>query len=308
MTTFEKCTKDFSVTDIDSSFEKDWRKKLIASNKKAREWLFRHAIEVHTFQQECKSSQDYFKQKVEEWLGYSSDLASKWARAGGFIKAYGESFEAKNLPASMSTLIEYARMEKDELKECKDEGLVHPNVTQQEVRDFRATYKEAKAKAEAEAEAAHKAYTEKAESLLAFEYADNVPEWIIARIEDMVAEGVLEPSKTAAMTLKFAGIDEEKPTTWVLILAYGAWTATEFDDREFSEKESPKREKPAGALPDWKQHMQALGIDIVGKTIAPWALKALIKAAKQHCHPDKETGSHDAFLAVTTAEEFFNVK
>ena len=293
------------------TFEKDWRKKLVGSNKKAREWLFRHAVEVYEFQQACKKEdldslggpKSYFKQKVEEWLGYSSDLGSKWARAGKFITdaqagiGVTKSFKACSLPASMSTLIEYARMEKEELAECELEGLVNPNVTQQEVRDFRAAYKEAKQKEEAEAERKHKAHTDEAESLLAFKYADNVPEWIIERIEEMVAEGVLDPT-IKATSMKFPDGD----TTWVLTLHLGLWSATEHVQAD----EKPKTEKPTGGLAEWKQHMQALGVDVEGKRIESWALKALTKAAKQQHHPDKDTGSNGAFLAVTAAEEFFS--
>ena len=293
------------------TFEKDWRKKLVGSNKKAREWLFRHAVEVYEFQQACKKEQldglggpkSYFKQKVEEWLGYSSDLANKWAKAGSFIKSYetriGETKRtgSSQLPASMSTLAEYSRMDKEEYAACEAAGLVHPNIARAEVKAFRAEYNEAKQKEEAEAERKHKAHTDEAESLLAFKYADNVPEWIIERIEDMVAEGVLDPT-TKATSMKFPDGD----TTWVLTLHLGLWSATEHVQAE----EKPKKEKPTGGLAEWKQHMQALGVDVEGKRIESWALKALTKAAKQQHHPDKDTGSNGAFLAVTAAEEFFS--
>lgn len=313
-----------------TKFETSWRKKLQSSQQKTREWLFRHAVELYEFQRACADQElrlpnnavVYFSSHCEEWLGYSKETSSEWATVGRFIHkvSSGEliigEFGLSVLPASKKTLRELARMSAEELAGAITLGLITPQLTWEQVNEYRQSCKVGKKEEKKEERAnekertrAHEEHKKAAEdATLQFEYDDNVPEWIICKIEDMAIELGKRVFKESE-PLKMPGeIIDGQESIWVCTLKGKRWTATQYisghEPKSEERREKPKHEP---APPAYVVHAAHLGIIInkEGMLMEPWAVAALAKAAKQRTHPDKG-GTDEEFNAVTEAEQFFS--
>jgi hypothetical protein len=303
-----------------SQFEQKWHRILGNSRKKSMEWIMRHADEIYQFHTACKeieldlpvSLKVYFESKLEEWFGYKTETAKQWRLLG---KNFSEMRAGKRelllhvqlqLPPTMRTLQEIFSLDEATLKLAIDAGYINPNVTYREIKDWKAQLKQERKEAEVKAKARHKAHTDKVEEdVLYFKYADDVPEWIIETIEDLAAE--IGKDKVGASLKLGSKLPSGQDTTWVCTCMNNMWTAVEFIKGAEPKDEPPP--KPEKHIPDWQQHMLILGVDIQNKCFAPWALKALVKAAKHQTHPDKNDGGpDDDFKAVQQAETFFTEK
>jgi hypothetical protein len=285
-----------------AEFEKSWAKTLKNSDAKTKEWIFKHAVNMYNFQQECKANEldlpaatkVYFTSKCEEWLNYSDTTASNWAKAGKFISdvesgSLSAFFAGKDdLPTSMSSLAELARFTDIQLAAAKKFNLLHNEVTREDLISFRKTYKEE------EKEKDKVAGTQKA---TVFEYTKNVPEWIIGKIEDMAAE-LGHTAVASNPTLKFTS----GSAVWVCTCVGNMWDATEVAPAEF------KKEPDTKPAPKWSldermiEPLSILGINLKMGYVESWMLSPMMKVAKQIYHPDKN-GDPEIFKKLDTVEK-----
>lgn len=264
------------MNEITVTNEKAWAKKLKASQNKTREWLFRHAVELYEFKIECEGQSGYYGTKVKEWLGYSNDLASKWASAGSFIVRVTKSFEASRLPASMSTLVEFSRMSDEEFQ-AAEEYVLRANVTVAEVQQFRLSYKD-KQKPEPE--------------VLHFKYTKAVPEHIVQAIEELAEEFGVD---NVPYTLTF----EDRYICTRISLTWGCTDSTE---EKVGPRPKPEPEPEEKTISQFEQDLITLGINFEKKKVERWALAGLLKSAKQVYHPDK-LGNEEIFKTIPDIEK-----
>lgn len=262
------------MSEIQLTNEAAWAKRLKSSQGKTREWFFRHAVELFEFQQACAEHKGVYAAKTKKWLGYSSDLASKWASAGSFIVRVKASFEADRLPASMSTLVEFSRMEGNEFEAIAKDHL-RPDVTVAEVQEARIEFKRAQVNQKVEDEVLH------------FKYDNNVPDWIIRNIEDL-AEELGVDNVPYSLTFKERYLCTRLKVTWGC------------KDLEAEPKAS--QPPPQKEVSQFEQDLITLGINLGKKKIERWALAGLLKSAKQMYHPDK-LGNEEIFKTLPDIEQ-----
>jgi hypothetical protein len=299
------------------AFESKWKKILVGGKQKSREWLFRHARELYEFRCACdahevdglpRAAKQYFTSSCEAWLGYSDTTVSNWVAAGQLIATrLATVFPREDeLPASMRTLSEIARLTDDELAQAISLKLIHAETKREEIEDFKRSLRADKKEQEQAKDKQHKQRTAEVEDdLLTFKYDDNIPEFIIEKIEDMAAELGSEKFKEAH-TLKFPEtMLNGQETIWICTLHKNTWSGIQVlrGQEPKEEKTEKPKHKPKHVLAD---AFLLLGIEIDGNgyidRISDSALAGLVKAARQQNHPDKG-GTDEKFVAITKASE-----
>lgn len=306
-----------------SNFESSWRKKLLNSNAKSREWLYRHASEIYDFKEECKrvefelpgSLAMYFNSKIEEWLGYSPENAQQWVRVGKFVHEVTEGKRAvdksiiERMPISYSAVLEFSTLSDEELTRADNEKLIHPEVTVADIKEYKVALKEEAKQLEHKQQRAAKEFSDEAEEYsLMFKYAENIPSWIVEQLEEMALEFGHEVVLKAAPHKFPSELPNGQLTEIICEHKAGQWQMTELlGDGLKAKKPTPKTEKPREPEIDPKfiEALSTLGINFNKTYIESWALAALMKAAKQIYHPDK-LGNDEIFKQLPKLEKFLS--
>jgi hypothetical protein len=310
------------LTSTELSFEtleKGWTKETRSSRAKAQEWLLRHAIGMAVWYQVLdKKSEELaqsptaaFKSWAEEVHNYSADYVNKLRRAGEFVLKIRtgieglKSVDASLLPTSYTTLLEYSSLSDEDLKRAYNEGMITPEITSWEVKDWKAQLKQERREAKVKTEAKHKEHTSQVEEeVLYFKYDDAMPEWILEKIEDLAAE--LGKEKVGP-TLKFPDkLANGQDCTWVCVLMNNKWSATQYikgGEPKDEKQEKYKHEKTQadkereGYESFFAKYLAVFGIDIEEGKIKAETIKWLLDGFRRAHHPDK--GEHNAELTQT---------
>ena len=270
--------------------EKKWVKELSNSESKAKEWLFRQAVGT-ALCYKALGDKEKFSSWITTHLGISNDLANKRRRAGELIldirvrNLLNPDSAPIDLPTSYSNLVELSTLSDSEIPFAVEAGLFCEDVTNSQIREFKESRKEEKKDVTELQERIAQQKTKKIEAeLLAFDYNDNVPEWIIGKIEDMVVqlglEMVLKSPKMRFTQGESTFVVELTDNTWDCVEVLGE-PAEKSKQTESEKKDKPKKEKfvpPEQKIYVSEEFDKALayfGINLFHGYVETWALKAL---------------------------------
>lgn len=120
---------DAKVDNVTEIIDACWKDKLLNSRGKTVLAMLAHGKMISEFYQACERTKGgtSFSKKMNEWLGYDKPLASRWKMIGD---NYDELLcKTQQLPSAEFTLMLLAGMKSEDR-----EKIMHPNVTQQEVK------------------------------------------------------------------------------------------------------------------------------------------------------------------------------